>query len=100
MQEENVFIFYLIDDLILIDEELKNTAFEVYGIVGGQPGWTEIYSWIHKGNWVDPIEKYLRDLSEEIRLYDEEIEQEKQRKRLKETRKIEDQVEKFNKIFI
>lgn len=24
---------------------------EVYGIVGGQPGWTEIYGWLHEGPW-------------------------------------------------
>ena len=26
---------------------------EVYGIVAGQPGWTESYGWIHDGPWVD-----------------------------------------------
>lgn len=26
-------------------------AVEVYGITGGQPGWTETYGWLHKGKW-------------------------------------------------
>jgi hypothetical protein len=26
-------------------------AVEVYGIIGGQPGWTETYGWLHKGKW-------------------------------------------------
>lgn len=27
-------------------------AVEVYGIVGGQPGWTEKYGWLHEGRWI------------------------------------------------
>lgn len=26
-------------------------AVEVYGIVGGQPGWSEWYGWLHRGKW-------------------------------------------------
>lgn len=26
-------------------------AVEVYGITGGQPGWTETYGWLHNGAW-------------------------------------------------
>lgn len=26
-------------------------AVEVYGITGGQPGWTESYGWLHRGKW-------------------------------------------------
>lgn len=30
----------------------RNTnAVEVYGIISGQPGWTETYGWIHAGKW-------------------------------------------------
>lgn len=24
---------------------------EVYGVLGGQPGWTEYYGWLHSGPW-------------------------------------------------
>ena len=30
---------------------LNDNAVEVYGIVSGQPGWTESYGWLHKGKW-------------------------------------------------
>jgi hypothetical protein len=26
-------------------------AVEVYGITGGQPGWTETCGWLHRGKW-------------------------------------------------
>ena len=26
-------------------------AVEVYGVTGGQPGWTERYGWLHEGKW-------------------------------------------------
>lgn len=32
---------------------------EVYGIIGGQPGWTEEYGWIHEGPWVQDFEKLV-----------------------------------------
>ncbi len=32
---------------------LNKNAVEVYGITGGQPGWTETYGWLHQGKWVD-----------------------------------------------
>lgn len=30
---------------------LNLDAVEVYGVIGGQPGWTESYGWLHKGRW-------------------------------------------------
>ena len=32
---------------------LNKDAVEVYGIISGQPGWTENYGWIHEGRWID-----------------------------------------------
>jgi len=34
-----------------INPPLNNDAIEVYGVVGGNPGWTERYGWIHDGKW-------------------------------------------------
>ena len=31
----------------------ENKQVEVYGILGGQPGWTEWYGWLKKGKWID-----------------------------------------------
>lgn len=30
---------------------LNTNAVEVYGVVSGNPGWTESYDWIHRGKW-------------------------------------------------
>jgi len=39
-----------------------NYEVELFGIVSGQPGWTEVYDWIHKGPWVDDFESLVRSL--------------------------------------
>jgi len=52
-----------------------NNAVEVYGILGGQPGWTEFYGWKHKGKWVD--EFYL--IVSKARAHKEAAKQERDR---------------------
>lgn len=47
---------------------LNKDAVEVYGITGGQPGWTETYGWLHKGKWQ---ENFNRLLTERKRAYDD-----------------------------
>lgn len=32
----------------------------VYGIVSGQPGWTEEYGWLHHGPWVEDFEREVQ----------------------------------------
>jgi len=32
---------------------LNKSAVEVYGVIGGKPGWTESYGWLHEGKWQD-----------------------------------------------
>lgn len=32
---------------------LNSDAVEVYGVIGGQRGWTERYGWLHEGKWKD-----------------------------------------------
>jgi len=34
-------------------------AVEVYGIIRGQPGWTEEYGWLHKGKWCEDFEELV-----------------------------------------
>ncbi len=29
----------------------SSSAVQVYGITGGNPGWTETYGWLHRGKW-------------------------------------------------
>jgi len=40
---------------------------EVYGIIGGQPGWTERYGWIHQGKWCADFGKLVIAREEEIK---------------------------------
>lgn len=46
---------------------LNKDAVEVYGIVGGNPGWGEYYGWLHKGPWQEDlnvlVEKTRRQIS-------------------------------------
>lgn len=37
----------------------NSQAVEVYGITGGQPGWTESYGWLHIGPWQQEFQKLV-----------------------------------------
>lgn len=41
-------------------------SIEVYGRVGGQLGWTEVYGWIHRGKWQDDFENILESRKETL----------------------------------
>ena len=82
------FQIYLVDDVNKIDESLKQNAFEVYGVICGQPGWTEEYGWKHKGTWVKPILSYLINLEKEIEQYDENLAEQKRKERSEENKVI------------
>jgi hypothetical protein len=70
------------EDAFIYDEGygrkmFNQNAVKVYGILGGQPGWTEYYGWLYPdGKWVDDFntlykqklqEKQLRRIAEEKR---------------------------------
>ena len=44
-------------------------AVEVYGILGGQPGWTEYYGWLHRGKWEQDFAELLEKRRVEIAAY-------------------------------
>lgn len=95
----NCFHIYLIEDNALDDKGLVSQAFEVYGVVKGNRGWTEEYGWLRKGSWVIPILKYLLDLEKEIIKYDEVKSEQKKLKRKEKNKEIEIKVDKFNEMF-
>jgi hypothetical protein len=33
---------------------------EVFGIIGGNPGWTESYGWLHEGAWQEDMHKLVK----------------------------------------
>ena len=45
---------------------LNDNAIEVYGVISGNPGWTEEYGWKHKGKWQEDFEKLVRSKEMEI----------------------------------
>ena len=45
---------------------LNKDAIEVYGIIGGQSGWTEYYGWIHKGKWCDDFYSIVKEKESEL----------------------------------
>ena len=49
---------------------LNKHAVEVYGIVCGQPGWSECYGWLYEGPWCDDFNKLY---SERKRAYDHKM---------------------------
>ena len=58
---------------------LNCDAVEVYGITGGQPGWTESYGWLHHGPWMNDFNKHVEALRAE------KAKKEEDRKNLKST---------------
>lgn len=59
---------------------------EVYGVVSGQPGWTESYGWLHKGKWQE-------DFMAMVEVRKTFIEKQQQNiKSKKEAREVEEQV--------
>ena len=66
---------------------LNKDAVEVYGVISGQPGWTESYGWLHDGKWQADFAKLVSDREEEIRLKNQnQIELYEHNKRLAEMR--------------
>jgi hypothetical protein len=45
---------------------LNSDAVEVYGVIGGQPGWTEEYGWLHHGAWVADFDRLVTARRAEI----------------------------------
>ena len=54
------------DEPISVSIHNVNNAVEVYGIIGGQPGWTEYYGWLHRGKWQQDFAELVRAKREEI----------------------------------
>jgi len=43
-------------DLHVTQAPELSKAVQIYGITGGQPGWTETYGWLHTGKWQEDFE--------------------------------------------
>lgn len=47
---------------------LNSSAVEVYGVIAGQPGWTEEYGWLHFGPWMEDFQLLVKERGEKKRL--------------------------------
>lgn len=45
---------------------LNEDAVEVYGVLGGQRGWTEYYGWIYEGKWKEDFMKLVNEKKKEV----------------------------------
>jgi hypothetical protein len=93
------FHIFLIENPNQSNEEIKSNAFEVYGVISGNPGWTEQYGWIHKGSWVKAILGYINQLEDEINQYDENKIRIEEKERKNNEKETVIKLEKFDKIF-
>ncbi|MEC2463761.1 hypothetical protein P9X10_02440 [Bacillus cereus] len=62
------FHIFIAEDPTQTHEQIRDTALEVYGVTGGQLGWTETYGWIHEGPWVDAVDQYFATLENKLHL--------------------------------
>mgnify|MGYP001601647952 FL=1 len=61
---------------------------EVYGILGGQPGWTEYYGWLHKGKWQDDFFEVCKRQQQAVEKHRAELMAEKEARRRAEEEKV------------
>lgn len=52
----------------------RKDVVEVYGVVGGHPGWTEHYGWLHKGAWQQDFYSLVEEREAEIAAQKKEME--------------------------
>ena len=45
---------------------LNRDAVEVYGVVGGNRGWTESYGWLHHGKWESDFDRLVEAKKQQI----------------------------------
>ncbi|MFO1442933.1 hypothetical protein KDN24_06845 [Bacillus sp. Bva_UNVM-123] len=94
------FQIYLINEKYDNDEYFKNNAFEVYGVVDGQLGWTEEYGWIHEGNWITHITRYIGNLQSQADSLDHEKMKLLGGQKKQERKALKDKLNKYNKMFV
>lgn len=68
---------------------LNRDAVEVYGIVGGHPGWTERYGWLREGPWQDDFQKLVDNAKEKRLRHALELEQKRDARAQAEADRVE-----------
>jgi len=44
----------------------NENAVEVFGVICGNPGWSEVYGWLHEGKWQKDFCQLVKNRKEEI----------------------------------
>ena len=70
-------------------------AVEVYGIVRGQPGWTESYGWLHKGKWEEDFHALVLRQKAVVTKVKAEQDAQSQREKQTEKEKIENSLDTY-----
>lgn len=67
---------------------LNFDAIEVYGVVCGNPGWTEEYGWKHEGKWQEDFENLVRSKEMEIEAKDKMNQATTEKKELEDKKRV------------
>lgn len=68
---------------------------EVYGVTGGQRGWTETYGWKHKGKWQEDFASIVSQKSKERSEKQKSLRSEKEKRRLDEKESINERLSQY-----
>lgn len=74
---------------------LNKDAVEVYGIVSGNPGWTEEYGWLHVGSWQEDFRKIYEAKKEEVTIRHRKELRARQDREFAENERVQDLLEKY-----
>lgn len=59
---------------------INKNIVEVFGVIGGQCGWTEYYGWIHRGKWENDLNAVFDTRKKEIEENNKKASDEKQKR--------------------
>lgn len=66
---------------------LNKDAVEVFGVTGGNPGWTEYYGWMHMGKWQDDFAKLVDSKKAGLRALEASVKEAAETKKIAEERR-------------
>lgn len=84
---------------ICIENE-SDERLEVYGILGGNPGWSEYYGWTKQGPWVKYIENLLDELEREINAKDRCVQSKTEEDKQRQLQAEQEKIKKFESMFM
>lgn len=70
------------------DKRIPENSVQVYGVISGQPGWDEVYGWLHHGKWEDDFYTLVEQRKKEIANREEQAKKEELTRKEKETIRI------------